>query len=174
MGYIEILCQLCGVSFAIARHRRENEPQRAFWDHSGSPYVDAASIDESCGDDTGCEFESYETFGDETLGYQHVAGLDCASVSGYSGHRISIGEMKGCRAIQALMKKKQGWEPEDGDEDFEIEGEFFLTGVGHGSPDEPPLQKIRPARHRFQSIWIANVCCLSCFVSRADWDQVLT
>ena len=169
MGYSETRCQLCGVSFAIARHRRENEPQHAFWDYSGSPYVDPASIDESCGDATGCDFENYEM-----LGYQHVAGPECTSVSGYSGHRISMEEMKGCRALQALVKKGQGWEPEDDDEDFEIEGELYLSGISERGPERAWAENIRPARHGYDIMFIDNVCHLSCFVSRANRDQVLT
>lgn len=36
MGYYETYCQLCGVSFAIARHRRADEPPSAAWDYTGS------------------------------------------------------------------------------------------------------------------------------------------
>ena len=39
MGYVEIVCQLCGVSFAIGRLRRPDEPQEAAWDYTGSGFV---------------------------------------------------------------------------------------------------------------------------------------
>lgn len=172
MGYFETLCQLCGVSFAIARHRRADEPFSAAWDYTGSNYLgDVDAFDETCGDTTGsgCELLDYEA-----SGFQHIAGPGCASDDGYSGYRISLEEMAGCRAVQALVKKGEGWEPEDDDEDFERESEFFLTGVGDGSPDFAPLENIKPARHGIDNIWIANVCRLPFPVSRAHWNQVLT
>lgn len=60
--------------------------------------------------------------------------------------------------MQALVKKGEDWEPEDDDEDFEIKSQYFLTGVGDGSPDCLPLENIRPARHGIDSISITNVC----------------
>ena len=44
--------------------------------------------------------------------------------------------MEGSRAVQCLVGKKEGWEVEEGDEGFEIEGDFFLTGVVDGTPYE--------------------------------------
>jgi hypothetical protein len=35
MGYSEIYCQLCGVSFAIARIRTPQEPIEAAWAYHG-------------------------------------------------------------------------------------------------------------------------------------------
>ena len=93
------------------------------------------------------------------FGYQHIADPGCASDDGYSGHRISIEEMKGCKAVQVLVKKGKAWEPEDDDQDFEIESELLLTGVGDGSPDDGPLKDIKPARHGINSTHIANVRC---------------
>ena len=40
MGYVETLCQLCGVSFAIGRHRRAGEPPEAAWDYTGSAFIE--------------------------------------------------------------------------------------------------------------------------------------
>lgn len=174
MGYYETYCQLCGVSFAIARFRRADEPLSAAWGYTGSNDTgDCGTVffDETCGNTTGSGCELLEF---EASRYQHIAGPGCASDSGYSGYRISLEEMAGCRAVQALVKKGEGWEPEDDDEDFEIESEFFLTGIGDGSPDVVPLGNIEPARHGIDSINIANVCRLSIFVSRANWNQVLT
>ncbi len=159
MGYFETMCQFCGVSFAIARHRRADEPPSAAWDYAGSKYGGeclAQLFFETCGD-TGAGCELLES---EASTYQHIASPECASDDGYSGYRISTEEMKGSRAVQALVKKREGWEPEDDDEDFEIKSEYFLTGVGHGSPDSIPLENIRPARHGIDSVIIANVRCL--------------
>lgn len=153
MGYNETMCQLCGVSFAIARLRRPDEPESAGWDSSGTSFVDAENDDAMCEDGSGCTFVEETGHG---RGGEHLAGPDCASEQGYTGHRISVAEMKGCRAVQCLMKKEDGWIREEDDEDFEIEGDYFLTGVGDGSPDEAPLDDIEPARHGVSSVWIFN------------------
>ena len=156
MVNFETMCQLCGVSFAIARHRRADEPPSAAWDYTGSRYGSLtleALFNETCRD-TGSGCELLES---ESSTYQHIAHPECASDNGYSGYRISVEEMKGCRAVQVLVKKRESWEPEDDDEDFEIKSEYFLTGIGDGSPDCVPLEDLRPARHGIESIHIANV-----------------
>ena len=157
MGYYEIYCQICGVSFAIARNRRADEPHSAAWDYTGSAYSGCTVVglfNETCGDGTG---SGCKIFDNGRHVFQHLAGPGCASVDAYSGYRIPVEEMQGCRAVQALAKKEEGWQPEADDENFEVESPFFLTGVGDGSPDSVPLQGIRPARHGNSSIWIANV-----------------
>lgn len=77
--------------------------------------------------------------------------------------------------MQVLVKKREGWEPEDDDEDFEIKSEYFWTGVGDGSPDYVPLEDIKPGRHGVDRILIENVRCLwtSCLL-RPIWNQLLT
>ena len=157
MGYYETYCQICGVSFAIARNRRADEPHSAAWDYTGSAYAGDPEWEvfkETCGDGTG---SSCKILDNGPHGYQHLAGPGCASIHGYSGFRISVEEMQGCRAVQALAEKEEGWQPEADDESFEVESQFVLTGVGDGSPDSSPLQGIRPARHGISSVWIGNV-----------------
>ena len=158
MGYYEFCCQICGVSFAIARNRHVDEPHSAAWDYEGSAYTECDILDETCGDgtDSGCKI-----FDNGRHGFQHIAGPECASIDGYSGYRISVEEMQGSRAVQALAKKEVGWRPEADDESFEVESQFFLTGVGDGSPGSLPLQGLKPARQSVSSIWIANVSCYS-------------
>ena len=87
-----------------------------------------------------------------------VAGSGCLSASGYNGWRISLEEMKGCRAVQALVPKDQveNWKPEDDDQDFERESEYFLSGIGDGSPDEAPLGNMKAVRHGLESVMIFN------------------
>lgn len=150
------MCQLCGVSFAIARLRRADEPEEAAWDYTGSEFVNADEESNGlCGEGSGCTVP-----GDESRrAGEHLAGPDCVSESGYTGHRISVAEMKGCRAVQCLLKKEANWMPENDDQDFEIEGDYFLTGVGDGSPDEAPLDNIQPARHGISDIIIINMVC---------------
>ncbi len=163
MGYNETVCQLCGVSFAIARLRRADEPDEAAWCYYGSDYVDEADGDGnefviSCGDKTGCKLlERDPGFPpQDENGQEHLAGPGCASTRGYSGHRISLEEMKGCRAIQCLLKKGDDWQPEPDDQDFELKSNYFLTGIGDGSPDEEPLMDIDPVRHGADELLLAN------------------
>jgi hypothetical protein len=78
---------------------------------------------------------------------ENIGGPGCVDCRGYSGHRISLAEMKGCRAIQCLLMKTIDWKPEPDDQDFELDGRVFLTGVGDGSPDMAPLEIISPVRH---------------------------
>lgn len=155
MGYFETYCQICGVSFAIARNRRVDEPQPAAWDYTGLAYD---FISETCGDGFG---SSCKILDDGRHGFQHLAGPGCASIDGYSGYRISVEEMQGSRAVQALAKKGEDWQPEADDESFEVESQFFLTGVGDKIPDSGRLQGIRPARHGVSGMWIGNVGCHS-------------
>ncbi|CAD6571131.1 MAG: hypothetical protein ASARMPREDX12_004138 [Alectoria sarmentosa] len=169
MGYCETLCQLWGVSFAIARLRRADEPVEAAWDYAGSGYINAYDeLNGICGEDSGCRIHTDE---DGREG-EHLAGPGCVSESGYSGHRISLAEMKGCRAVQCLVKKDADWMPEDDDQDFEIEGDYFLTGVGDGSPDEAPLEDIAPSRHGISDIILYNMVfvliCISTPKQRAN------
>ena len=177
MGYVEILCQLCGVSFAIGRLRRPDEPYEAAWDYTGSDFVgdegtqldstarfsltfqDIYGHDERCGEGTGCTYPERDAprGGDRTK--EHVAGPGCLSACGYNGWRISLEEMKGCRAVQALVPKwqvEEDWKPEDDDQDFEHEGDFFLSGIGDGSPDEGPLENMEKVRHGLDDVLIYN------------------
>ena len=165
MGYCETVCQLCGVSFAIARLRRPDEPEEAAWSYYGSEFVDVEDdCNLLCGGEFGCSIHQ-----ERPRNGEHIAGTGCVSEAGYSGHRISVEEMKGCRAVQCLVKKGYDWIPEDDDEDFETEGAFFLTGIGDGSPDESPLEGIKPARHGVDSILISNtVCSLHCIATATE------
>ena len=154
MGYFETVCQLCGVSFAIARLRRADEPEEAAWSYDGRDFVDVGEeTDELCKGESGCINPSD---GHRTRVGEHTAGPGCVLEQGYSGYRISLEEMKGCRAVQCLVKKEADWMPEDDDEDFEVEGSYFLTGIGDGSPDEAPLEDIDPVRHDVSDILITN------------------
>lgn len=159
MGYREYLCELCGVSFAIARLRALHEPRRAAWSYAGHGFVEELVSDEVteeeyiCGISSGCHLKWH---GNSDT-YEHIAGTGCSSTQGYSGHRILLEEMEGCRAIQCLVTNKTPdypYESEEDDEDFERETAYFLTGIGDGSPDEAPLVHIQPPRHGVDQLWI--------------------
>lgn len=147
MGYYETYCQLCGASPAIARIRTPGEPEEASWDYYGQGFVEA-HLDSLCGKESvsGChalvngEVRTRDDDGpDDFDGGEHIAAVACISGQGYSGWRIGLEEMKGCRAIQCLVQKTEGWETEEGDEEWERDGEYFLSGCGDGSADEVRL-----------------------------------
>jgi hypothetical protein len=64
--------------------------------------------------------------------------------------------MKGCGDVQCLVLKPPSWRTEPDDQQFEIESDYFLTGVGDGSPDGGPLGDITPVRHGVSELWISN------------------
>ena len=118
MGDLETVCQLCGVSFAIARLRRADEPEEAAWCDRDFDFV--YSNGWLCRKGSGCTAPYRSSHCIE----EHIADPGCALESGYSGHRISLAEMKGCLAVQCLVKKDADWVPEDHDQDFEVEGGY--------------------------------------------------
>lgn len=155
----EILCQLCGVSFAIGRLRNAHEPMEASWDLFGQSFVEwdtSVPFNNQCGPDTGCVFPARVDH-DVVLLQEHIAGPGCSATSAYNGNRITVQEMKGCRIVRCLAKKKEGWQAEDDDQDFELESDYFLTGLGDGSPFEDTLRNIKPARHDVSEIEVYNL-----------------
>lgn len=82
---------------------------------------------------------------------EHVAGVGCCCPTGYSGHRISAMEMRGCDTLQSFLEKSLlgsgACDPVSGDHDFEIESNYFLTGISDGYPDvEAGGSIVSPAR----------------------------
>ena len=153
-------CQLCGVKFAIARLRRADEPKEAGWDPTGFDYVEVCESDE---DDTGMSVLCHEGSGCTVSDRggdrpgEHLAGHGCGSNRGYAGHRISLAEMKGCRVAQCLVKKDANWMPEDDDQDFELEGDYFLSGISDSLPD-CSARDIKYIRHGVEG---SSIVCLS-------------
>lgn len=180
MGYSEIICQICGVTFAIARIRTPQEPPTAAWDNHGTGrgrFVSCWAPDEDDLDDEkfdgnvseGCmiavradrdhedrdllalsQHPEEEMYFEDLRGVskqgrtkilkrlrdaedehclEHVAGPECGAGDGYHGNRISVEEMRTCSTMQGLVAKPPSWEPEDGDEDFERSGRYFLSGL---------------------------------------------
>lgn len=92
---------------------------------------------------------------DDDFEYEHLAGgLECKwlenSVCGgaFNGHAISAEEMRGCSTLQCLVPKGHGWETEDGDEEFEKSGKFFLSGLSDHSPSrDMSWPQMYPPRH---------------------------
>ncbi|KAK5126435.1 hypothetical protein LTR85_010671 [Meristemomyces frigidus] len=73
MGYSEVLCHICGVSFNIGRIRRSDEPRSAAWAGSGGrddSFVDGGRNSHigECHRDSGCMFTIREVV-DASIGY---------------------------------------------------------------------------------------------------------
>jgi hypothetical protein len=77
MDYFETMCQLCGVSPAISRLCRPDEPFEAAWSYYGEGLTE---YDDTCGANSGCI--KLEREGGE---FEHVAGPGCVCGQGYSG-----------------------------------------------------------------------------------------
>ncbi|KAF7561316.1 hypothetical protein G7046_g2816 [Stylonectria norvegica] len=95
--------------------------------------------------------ESPKDFDEEMA--KHIAGgPNCRNELGYDGHRISVEQMRGCNTVQCLEPKASAdfpewkWTPEPDDEDFEVDGDYHLTGVSDFMPslDSGNPQVIRP------------------------------
>lgn len=90
MAYSENVCQICAVSFNLARCRTKYEPPEAAWGVSTSMYYARGTA--TCYDlseESGCEKKA--RYGPLT---EHIAGPNCVFGGGYSGHRISVAQMK--------------------------------------------------------------------------------
>ncbi|KAF2748607.1 hypothetical protein M011DRAFT_457351 [Sporormia fimetaria CBS 119925] len=104
----------------------------------------------------------YDLEFDPTQSWEHIAGPGCQNEEAYSGHEITAEEMQGCHTVQCLVRKSLNREytPLPDDEDFEKDGEFFLSGLG----DQLPVRKanrhgpyVTPSRHGVTEPWAANV-----------------
>lgn len=167
MGYSERRCQLCGVSFCIARIRRSDEPYEAGWNYYGSDHVRESTV---CDASTGCE---------NTDAGEHLAGPQCKSDDGYSAYRISLIEMKvrirqrtyvqntvadtaqSIIQVQCLLWKNPLWVPEEDDDDFEIDSHCFLTAPSIASPYEWDIGPLEKVRHGVSDCSISNCVAIS-------------
>ncbi|KAF2751065.1 hypothetical protein M011DRAFT_491695 [Sporormia fimetaria CBS 119925] len=141
MAYAKVLCHICGVSFKIGRIRTAQEPRNAAWAPWALPTTYPNSFvehngefNQSCPPETACM-------------YEHIASLGCKDDNGYSGHEISVKEMRFCQTAQCLVWKPRNgtFEPLPDDEEFEKDGDFFLSGLtdhmpsrDYGNPEMTP------------------------------------
>jgi hypothetical protein len=95
MGYSETACQLCGISFAIARLRRADEPIEAGSSYYGYGFIDVDGFGPEC-DAIGCQNISREGVsgldytGPNNSGTEHLPATCCVFDRGYNGQRISF------------------------------------------------------------------------------------
>lgn len=98
MGYYENFCQICAVSFNLARVRTKCETQEAGWEKSNGLYYNdmgdpGSVLCSNMPEQSGCEnvpVEGGGAFPEE----EHIAGLGCVYTGGYSGYRITPEDMK--------------------------------------------------------------------------------
>lgn len=90
-----------------------------------------------------------------------MAGPNCKNESGYKGYLITAKEMKGCNTLQCLVRKGSNWRPEPDDQDFELQNNYFLTGISDHMPsrdiDSP---KLIPARHGVDRAQADDIPCI--------------
>lgn len=83
------------MTFNLARYRTKYEPADAAWGYCGGEHY-ADGIDTLCGmseeaaAQSGCENVDLDSPAEGT----HLSGPGCCGEGGYSGHRISVAEMK--------------------------------------------------------------------------------
>lgn len=60
--------------------------------------------------------------------------------------------------IQCLHAKSEGWEPESGDEDYEIDAkDCFVTGISKEGVDEFDATGFQPVKHGVKDCMINNI-----------------
>ncbi|KAF7958362.1 hypothetical protein EAE96_001911 [Botrytis aclada] len=80
--------------------------------------------------------------------FTHLPGPKCSGSKAYNGHFTTAQEMKGCTTVQCLVYKDNNWSPSPDDEDFELEGDVFLSGLGDYMPSRDSGNVVlTPARH---------------------------
>ncbi|WZH44172.1 uncharacterized protein QYS62_005190 [Fusarium acuminatum] len=172
MGYSEVLCHICGVSFNINRFRTIKEPRSATLGDDPSEYaLEHCAERETCfffyrhpydpepTGDVGPEFaassskrflESIQSAEPDVDGgaWEHFPSPECANETAYNGNNISFEAMRGCKVLQCLVRKPKDWQPEPDDEPFEISGTLFLSGLSDNMPSrDMSYPEVFPERH---------------------------
>lgn len=92
---------------------------------------------------------------------EHIPGPTCTEANAYSGHRITLEEMRGCRTAQFLVHKssaKGKWKPDGLHEPWEASQDWFLSGVCDGMESrDMGFPTVWPARGGVESPRADNV-----------------
>jgi hypothetical protein len=135
MGYTEGFCQLCGISFNIARIRRPEEPESDAWDCYTRP---GSFVTVEWGECAECPNGlCQDVLREGATEKEHLAGPNCRQeYKGYSGSRIGADEMRvGC----AVLIFHWFFHPTDLD--------MGLLVVG-GRAGDPPFMALSASRRR--------------------------
>ncbi|CAJ2505972.1 Uu.00g001020.m01.CDS01 [Anthostomella pinea] len=156
MGYHEQHCQICGISFNIGRIRRQGEPESAAWQYYHDDFITLGDVEDDPLDEGCSNVPRVPGTTDMDL-IEHIAGPNCTCTLGYSGWRITAEEMQERLQCQCLAPKQEGWQPEPGDEEFEIEAQHcWLTGISKQGTIEFEVEGLEPVRHGLGSTEIDN------------------
>ncbi|TGO51844.1 hypothetical protein BCON_0153g00100 [Botryotinia convoluta] len=132
MGYHENVCQICAVSFNLARCRTKYEPPEAAWGYStGLYYAGEAETCLDLSEETGCEEISINGRINA-----HIAGPNCVFDGGYSGYRISVAQMKDMRLSRYIIKKPEDLSEEEDAPDYEKCSDYFITDQSISTQDD--------------------------------------
>ncbi|KAF5594366.1 uncharacterized protein FSUBG_9468 [Fusarium subglutinans] len=164
MGYSEVLCHICGVSFNINRSRTDKEPRSAAWGYQslainpenshgrwGCYYVKRDGVQEPGAaslepvkyippqmepEDSSDDGWTSDTPDDD---WEHIAGPECEYNGAYNGYR-------------------DDWQPERDDQDFETSGNFFLSGLSDDMPSrDMGWPSVSPSRHGMSDVSAENI-----------------
>ncbi|KAJ6789438.1 hypothetical protein PWT90_00239 [Aphanocladium album] len=90
---------------------------------------------------------------------EHISGPNCVLHNAYSGENITAEELRGCNTLQLFCPKSNEWEPEKGDEDFEIQEEcpIYLSGLrDHFDSKSNAATVFVPMRHQQEEFHVHN------------------
>ncbi|OAA75085.1 hypothetical protein LEL_07073 [Akanthomyces lecanii RCEF 1005] len=90
---------------------------------------------------------------------EHISGPNCVLRNAYSGNNITAEELRGCNTFQLLCPKPSDWEPERGDEEFELDDEcpIYLSGLrDHLDITSNSAAVFAPMRHRQEQFHVHN------------------
>ncbi len=90
---------------------------------------------------------------------EHISGPNCVLRNAYSGNNITAEELRGCNTFQLLCPKPSDWEPERGDEGFELDDEcpIYLSGLrDHLDITSNSVAVFAPMRHRQEQFHVHN------------------
>ncbi|TGO21585.1 hypothetical protein BPAE_0211g00050 [Botrytis paeoniae] len=76
--------------------------------------------------------------------FTHLPGPKCSGSKAYNGNFITAQEMRHCTTAQCLVYKDSNWSPSPDDEDFELEGDVFLSGLGDHVPSRDMSYVVPP------------------------------
>ena len=83
---------------------------------------------------------------------EHIPGPGCTHTGGYSGHEVSIEEIKGCTNSQCLVRKDEKWQQEFDDQPFEVDSNYYLSGLsGYMPSTDWSTPDFLPARHGLET-----------------------